>query len=181
MSFVVVSLRQICPTTKDKCLSFVVGQIFSELDKFFQSWTNFCQTSHICLYETTTKDKNCRIFLLKNSNNRKLAFSHTKWVKILLNSSKLTSLCKVRSWDPSNVTLLHEKARQMKKTFCFNFCAYHCLWKNVSKSDLRCPQLPRLKKGNLGNISQPRPVHFSASAFGLGLKNLSSVPFFIPW
>ena len=70
---------------------------FRSWTNFFRSWTNFCQTSHICLYETTTKDKNCRIFLLKNSNNRKLAFSHTKWVKILLNSSKLTSLCKVRS------------------------------------------------------------------------------------
>ena len=87
-----------------------------------------------------------------------------------------------------NFPILHEKARQMKKTFCFNFCAYHCLWKNVSTSDLSCPQLPRLKKGNLGNISQPRPVHFSASAYGLGLKNqasalknLSSVSFFILW
>ena len=35
------------------------------------------------------------------------------------------------------------------------------------------PKLPRYKKGNLGNISQPRPT---ASAS----KNFSSVPFFLP-
>ena len=82
----------------------------------------------------------------------------------------------------------YEKARQMKKTFCFNFFAYHCLSKNVSTSDLRCPQLPLLKKGYLGNISQPWPVHFSASVYSLGLKNVasasknfSSISFFLPW
>ena len=134
--------EKICPTTNDKHLSFVVGQIFSELDKFLSDVT------HLSLW------------------------NYYKGQKL--------------SYFSSNVTLLHEKARQMKKTFCFNFCAYHCLWKNVSTSDLRCPQLPRLKKGNLGNISQPRPVHFSASAYGLGLKNaasasknFSSIPFFL--
>ena len=165
--------KKICPSMNDKHFSFILGQIFLHLDKFLSYVT------HLSLWNYYEGQK--------NYHNRKLAFSHTKWVKILVNSSKWTSLCKVISWDPSNVTLLHEKARQMKKTFCFNFCAYHCLWKNVSTSDLSCPQLPRLKKGNLGNISQPRPVHFSASAYGLGLKNaasssknFSSIPFFQP-
>ena len=65
--------------------------------------------------------------------------------------------------------LLHkanEKARQMKKAFCFNICSRHFLWQNVSMSGLRISKLPRTKKGNLGE-------HFSASAYGLGFKNFS--------
>ena len=65
--------------------------------------------------------------------------------------------------------LLHkanEKARKMKKAFCFNICSRHSLWQNVSMSDLRISKLPRTKKGNLGE-------HFSASAYGLGFKNFS--------
>ena len=65
--------------------------------------------------------------------------------------------------------LLHkanEKARKMKKTFCFNICSCHFLWQNVSMSGLRISKLPRTKKGNLGE-------HFSASAYGLGFKNFS--------
>ena len=65
--------------------------------------------------------------------------------------------------------LLHkanEKARKMKKAFCFNICSRHFLWQNVSMSGLRISKLPRTKKGNLGE-------HFSASAYGLGFKNFS--------
>ena len=67
------------------------------------------------------------------------------------------------------IILLHkanEKARKMKKAFCFNICSCHFLWQNVSMSGLRIFKLPRTKKGNLGE-------HFSASACGLGFKNFS--------
>ena len=60
----------------------------------------------------------------------------------------------------------NEKARKMKKAFCFNICSPHFLWQNVSMSGLRISKLPRTKKGNLGE-------HFSASACGLGFKKLS--------
>ena len=73
---------------------------------------------------------------------------------------------------PCRIGLKVTKKPDKWKNILFQF--YHCLWKNVSTSDLRCPQLPRLKKWNLGNISQPRPVHFRASAYGLGLKHLAS-------
>ena len=76
----------------------------------------------------------------------KLNFPHTKWVKTLVIFSKFEFQKNAQNLlieTQNNNYILHEKARQMKKTFCFNFCAYHCLWKNVSTSDLRFPQLPQ--------------------------------------
>ena len=136
--------KKICPSTKDKHLSFVVGQIFFVVGQiFFVVGQIFVRRHTFVSMKLLQRTKIVVFFSWKTLTTENWLFPYTKWVKILLNSSKLTSLCKVRSWDPSNITLLHEKARQMKKTFCFNFCAYHCLWKNVSKSDLRCPQLPQ--------------------------------------
>ena len=142
-----VRTKKICPRTKE---NFV-----------HQTWSIFAQNSLI----------HWEIW--------KLNFPHTKWVKTLVIFSKFEFQKNAQNLlieTQNNNYILHEKARQMKKTFCFNFCAYHCLWKNVSTSDLRCLQLPRLKKGNLGNISKPPSVHFSASAS----KNFSSIPFFLP-
>ena len=81
----------------------------------------------------------------------------------------------------------HKKARQMKKVFCFNNCACRIFRTNLSSCDLRFVQVTSVGK------REPRE-HFSASAYGLGFKNLSlgslfstlasktfySLPFFQP-
>ena len=66
----------------------------------------------------------------------------------------------------------NEKARKMKKVFCFNICSYHYLRQNIFTSDLSFSQLTSVEK------REPRK-HFSASAFGLGFKNFFLVTFFL--
>ena len=58
----------------------------------------------------------------------------------------------------------NEKARKMKKAFCFNICSCHYLRQNLSTSDLSFSQVTSVEK------REPRK-HFSASACGLGFKN----------
>ena len=58
----------------------------------------------------------------------------------------------------------NEKARKMKKIFCFDICSCHYLRQNLSTSDLSFSQVTSVEK------REPRK-HFSASAYGLGFKN----------
>ena len=58
----------------------------------------------------------------------------------------------------------NEKARKMKKVFCFDICSCHYLRQNLSTSDLSFSQVTSVEK------REPRK-HFSASAYGLGFKN----------
>ena len=58
----------------------------------------------------------------------------------------------------------NEKARKMKKAFCFDICSCHYLRQNLSTSDLSFFQVTSVEK------REPRK-HFSASAYGLGFKN----------
>ena len=60
----------------------------------------------------------------------------------------------------------NEKARKMKKAFCFDICSCHYLRQNLSTSDLSFSQVTSVEK------REPRK-HFSASAYGLGFKNFS--------
>ena len=62
----------------------------------------------------------------------------------------------------------------MKKAFCSVIFSMTRLYETVLTSDLNFPSYLSGQKGTSGNISQPRPVHFSASAYGLGLKNAAS-------
>ena len=59
----------------------------------------------------------------------------------------------------------NEKARKMKKVFCFDICSCHYLRQSLSTSDLSFSQVTSVEK------REPRK-HFSASAFGLGFKKL---------
>ena len=65
---------------------------------------------------------------------------------------------------PKGIWNANEKARKMKKIFCFNICSCHYLRQNSSTSDLSFSQVTSVEK------REPRK-HFSASAFGLGFKN----------
>ena len=65
----------------------------------------------------------------------------------------------------------------MKKAFCSVIFSMTRLYETVLTSDLNFPSYLSRQKGTSGNISQPQPVHFSASAS----KNFPSVPFFLPW
>ena len=58
----------------------------------------------------------------------------------------------------------NEKARKMKKIFCFDICSCHYLRQSLSTSDLSFSQVTSVEK------REPRK-HFSASAYGLGFKN----------
>ena len=58
----------------------------------------------------------------------------------------------------------NEKARKMKKAFCFDICSCHYLRQSLSTSDLSFSQVTSVEK------REPRK-HFSASAYGLGFKN----------
>ena len=59
----------------------------------------------------------------------------------------------------------YEKAKKLKKAFCFDICPCHSLWKNVSSSDLRISSVTSVEK-------RESRKHFSASACGLGFKKL---------
>ena len=59
----------------------------------------------------------------------------------------------------------------MKKAFCFDICSCHYLRQNLSLSDLRISQVNSVEKRELRK-------HFSASAYGLGLKKLFLVSLF---
>ena len=61
----------------------------------------------------------------------------------------------------------------MKKAFCSVIFSMTRLYETVLTSDLNFPSYLSRQKGTSGNISQPRPVHFSASAYGLGFEKLS--------
>ena len=61
----------------------------------------------------------------------------------------------------------------MKKAFCSVIFSMTRLYETVLTSDLNFPSYLSGQKGTSGNISQPRPVHFSASAS----KNFPLVPF----
>ena len=58
----------------------------------------------------------------------------------------------------------NEKARKMKKIFCFDICSCHYLRQSLSTSDLSFSQVTSVEQ------REPRK-HFSASAYGLGFKN----------
>ena len=58
----------------------------------------------------------------------------------------------------------NEKARKMKKVFCFDICSCHYLRQSLSTSDLSFSQVTSVEQ------REPRK-HFSASAYGLGFKN----------
>ena len=74
---------------------------------------------------------------------------------------------------------IYEKARQMKKAFCSDNSAGYFLRKKFDpRLILVFPKLPQQKKGNLGNISQPQPVHFSASASKIRLRLRKTFPRF---
>ena len=53
----------------------------------------------------------------------------------------------------------------MKKAFCFDICSCHYLRQNLSLSDLTISQVTSVQK-------RESRKHFSASAYGLGLKKL---------
>ena len=73
----------------------------------------------------------------------------------------------------------YKKARQMKKAICSDNCAGYFLRKKFDpRLILVFPKLPQQKKGNLGNISQPQPVHFSASASKIRLRLQKTFPRF---
>ena len=61
---------------------------------------------------------------------------------------------------------LDEKARKMKKAFCFDICSCHSLRQNLSTSDLRIASVTSVEKRELQE-------HFSASACGLSFKKIS--------
>ena len=66
----------------------------------------------------------------------------------------------------SGVMNVYEKARQMKKVFCFNNCASRVFRTNLVLVWFQCcpSYLSRKRKSR---------EHFSASAYGLGFKKLS--------
>ena len=54
----------------------------------------------------------------------------------------------------------------MKKAFCFDIRSWHYLRQNLSTPDLRfSPSYLSRKKGNLENISQPRPTASASKTF----------------
>ena len=59
----------------------------------------------------------------------------------------------------------NEKARKMKKIFCFDICSCHYLRQNLSTSDLSFSQVTSVEK-------RKSQKHFLASAYTLGLKKL---------
>ena len=68
--------------------------------------------------------------------------------------------------------ILHEKARQMKKAFCFNFCACHILRTNLSTSDLRFVQVTSVEK------REPRGTFLSLGLRPRLQKTFPRFPFF---
>ena len=85
------------------------------------------------------------------------------WVCICLEFNEKAKKTKKKYWEAWNA---NEKANKMKKAFCFDICSWHYLRQNLSTPDLRfSPSYLSRKKGNLENISQPRPTASASKTF----------------
>ena len=74
-----------------------------------------------------------------------------------------------------SMKLLHkanEKARKMKKAFCFNICSCHSLWQNVSSSDFSFSQVTSVAK------KEPRGTFLSLGLRPRLQKTFPRFPFF---